>query len=164
MIIGEIVLAAACLLLVVAGGSKIVDPVPAALLLGDVGVRVGRAAGRTIGMAEAVAGATGLVVTNGWVVGGVGILYLGFAIVLAVAIRHGSDRSCGCFGTGGAPPRYGHVAINGVLASTVGVAAVAGVPSAWDATVVRGPWFPVVAVVAAVAVAGLIRVGDCRPS
>lgn len=160
MITLEILLVAASLLLVVAGGPKVIDPVPVALLLRDAGVRAGRFTGRALGLCELTAGALGLVSGRWWAAAAVALLYVGFAAVLLGAIVRGSDRPCGCFGVGGTPPGPAHVAVDLVFAAGGAWAGLTGARPAWDIASEGDVW-PLAA--AAAVAAGAILTTRIRP-
>jgi hypothetical protein len=114
-----------CLVLVVAGVSKLLEPSATATTLGALGLPGGAGTARTIGAVEVVLGMGGLVVGGPWLAAGVALSYAGFAVVVAVARRR-ELPSCGCFGARSAPPSPVHVAVNAVSALVAGAAALAG--------------------------------------
>jgi hypothetical protein len=124
---------AACLVLVVAGASKLaapdqVAPTLAALRLAGP-ARPGRVRGvgaaRLVGAVEVALGIAALVLGGVALALGVAAAYLAFAVVVVLARRRGLG-SCGCFGAHSAPPSWVHVAVN------VGSAAVAVVAALLD--------------------------------
>ncbi len=122
-----------CLVLVVAGSSKLVAPEQVASTLVALGGprRSSRSASsvsgvlaaRVVGAFEVVLGIAGLAVGGTVIALGVSAVYVGFAVVVVVARRRGLS-GCGCFGATSAPPSWVHVAVN------VGSALVAAVAAA----------------------------------
>lgn len=145
---------AAAVLLVVAGGSKLVDPLPlvralrsAHLPLGASAVRLLAGGEVTLGTAAALTGSRAAAVL-------VALSYAGFgAFVLRVRSVGGVLASCGCFGRDDTPPTAAHV----VLTATAAVVA-AGVAfepvGRLDGLLVAGPGggLPLLLATAAVAV------------
>jgi hypothetical protein len=78
--------------------------------------------------------------------------YLALAGVSALLLRWG-DASCGCFGSGSAPPHAVHVLANAGLAVAGGAAAIADSPAPISALLDGGPGGGVVAVEAIVGAA-----------
>lgn len=131
-------------LLIISGGSKLVDPEPTRGALAATGLPSTTAVAMALGVWELVAGTVCLVF--GGVVGGslLSLTYLGFAgfVVFALA-RDLPIQSCGCFGRDDTPPTWVHVAVNfsgaaagawiavsggGDLPSTLGSQPLAGLP------------------------------------
>lgn len=119
----------AAALLVLSGGSKLMDPAPTQGALAAAGLPSGAWAAPLLGVVEILAGLAGTV-GGGRAALGVGVVYLGFAIFVVVAlVRRLPIRSCGCFGKPDTPPTWGHVAFNVVSATVAaGVAATGVVP------------------------------------
>lgn len=115
----------ACLVLVVAGATKLVSPSGVADTLSALGVG-GTGTARLLGAVEALTAIVAL--TSGGPAPSlvVAVLYVGFAVVVVLARRRGLP-SCGCFGARSAPPSMIHVVVDGVSAA-VAVAAVATGP------------------------------------
>ena len=113
-------------LLLVAGGSKIRRPESLAPVMRVLGLR-GEHGALTVGGAEIVLGALGLVVggRSAWAM--VSAVYLAFAIVLAYLWLSGTTVVCGCFGQRSTPVGPQQVAAD------VGTAALAGV-GVWRST------------------------------
>lgn len=156
-----------CLVLVVAGASKVsrpdlVAPTFTALLRGrDAHERAGRSGeltsgvrfARTSGIVEVVVGVVALTVGGGVVAVVVAVLYVVFAVVVVMARRRGL-ASCGCFGARSAAPSWVHVAVDVASAAlAIGAAAVAGGPEpvADGLSQLGGPLAVVVAVAVLVA-------------
>jgi len=137
---------AAGLLLLAAGGAKVVDPSRTAGALAAVGLAVAPALVRAGAAAEAVLGAVVLAVGGRLPAALVAVSYLAFAGFVAVALRSGRPvGTCGCFGRPDTPPRWSHVAVDLALAAAGAGGAVAGVEALVDASPL--------AIVAAVALA-----------
>ena len=131
-------------LLIISGGSKLVDPEPTRGALKATGLPSTTVAAMTLGVWEIVAGAVGL--AFGGVVGGIMLAttYLGFAgFVTFALVRDLPIQSCGCFGRDDTPPTWLHVAVNmsaaaagiwiavagtGDLLATLGEQPLAGIP------------------------------------
>jgi hypothetical protein len=124
---------AVCLVLVVAGASKLAAPEQVASTLASLGfarpAAPGRARGvlaaRVVGAVEVGLGLAALVAGGVLLAVGVALAYLAFAVIVVLARRRGL-ASCGCFGARSAPPSWVHVAVN------VGSAAVAVVAATID--------------------------------
>lgn len=54
------------------------------------------------------------------------VLYCGFALLVALQLRRGSDRSCGCLGSADTPPTRLHLAANVAFAAAAAAYAAAG--------------------------------------
>ena len=121
---------AVCLVLVVAGASKLSAPTQVAGTLASLGLarpaargRVrGTGAARVVGTVEVALGLGALAVGGPVLAVGVALAYLGFAVVVVLARRRGLE-SCGCFGARSAPPSWVHVGVNVVSAAVAFVAA-----------------------------------------
>ncbi len=118
-----------CLVLVVAGASKVAAPDAVASTLSALGPQrrgVGaRSIGRLVGVAEVVVAVSALSI-GGPVLGSlVGIAYAAFAVVVVLARRRGLP-SCGCFGASSAPPSLVHVVVDVTSAAVAGAAVIAG--------------------------------------
>jgi hypothetical protein len=119
-----------CLVVVVAGVSKLLDPSSTGSTLGALGLPGGDGVARTVGAVEVLLGMAGLVIGGVWSAVGVALSYAAFAVVVVIARRR-ELPSCGCFGARSAPPSPVHVAVNALSAVIAGAAAVAGpVPAA----------------------------------
>ena len=114
-----------CLVVVVAGVSKLLEPSATATTLDALGLPGGAGTARAVGVVEVALGMGGLVVGGPWFAAGVALSYATFAVVVAVA-RHRELPSCGCFGARSAPPSPVHIVVNAVSALVAGAAAVAG--------------------------------------
>ncbi len=108
-------------LLLISGGTKLVDPDPTTGAMRAAGLPASRWVVAGLGLWEIVAGSAALAV--GGVLGGSALFvtYAGFAgfIVFALANRL-PIQSCGCFGRVDTPPSPAHVAVN-VLAAGSGL-------------------------------------------
>ena len=134
------VLGAAALLLLAAGGAKVVDPSRTAGALAALGWRVPPAAVRAGAVAEAVVGALGLVVGGATVAVVVALSFAGFAVFAAVALASGTPvGTCGCFGRADTPPRLAHVVVDALLAAGAVLAAAGDAPPLLDAPLLAWP-------------------------
>jgi hypothetical protein len=104
-------------LLVTAGGAKLVRPGETALALSRAGLPFGRRAVRAGAVAEMLIGAAA-VAWPGPISGLlVGLSYAGFAIFVVLAVRRGwALSSCGCFGRADARPTYLHAGLDAAAA------------------------------------------------
>ena len=114
-----------CLVVVVAGVSKLLEPSATASTLSALGLPGGSSAARAVGAVEVMLGMGGLIVGGPWFAAGVAVSYAAFAVVVGVARRRDLP-SCGCFGARSAPPSAVHVAVNAASAVVAAAAAVAG--------------------------------------
>lgn len=119
----------AAALLVLSGGSKIMDPAPTRGALKAAGLPDGAWGVKAIGGVE-IAGAILGLVLGGWAAGIVAVTYLGFALFVANALlREIPIQSCGCFGRTDTPPTWSHLVFNlASAAAAVGVAVTGTVP------------------------------------
>lgn len=125
--------AAACCLLVLAGGYKLARPAPTAGALRAVRWPSGLRLVRTLGAGELVLGATAVVSGNAALAALLAAAYATFAAFVVVALRSGSAiQSCGCFGETDTPPSALHVVTNLVLAGVAAAVAIGGVPPLID--------------------------------
>jgi hypothetical protein len=116
-------------LLIASGIGKILRPAPAVDALAAAGLPGGAVAARALGVVEVLAGAAALWRPTTATALVVAALYLAFALFLVRLIRRGGATTCGCVGSGEAPPSWLHVALD-LAAVAVSVAAAAwGVPS-----------------------------------
>src|SRR5690242_10022241 len=116
-------------LLIASGIGKILRPAPAVDALAAAGLPGGAVAARALGVVEVLAGAAALWRPSTATALVVAALYLAFALFLVRLIRRGGATTCGCVGSGEAPPSWLHVALD-LAAVAVSVAAAAwGVPS-----------------------------------
>ena len=113
----------AAALLVISGGSKLIDPAPTRGALAAANLPKGPWTAPLVGVIEIAAGIAGTVF-GGPASMAVGMVYLGFAGFVALALlRHLPVQSCGCFGRPDTPPTWGHLVFN--LISTAAAAALA---------------------------------------
>jgi len=114
------------LLLIVTGVAKIRSPQDVNRALAALGLPSFRSAGLLIGAAEVAVGIAALFAAVGLLAQG--ILYLGFAIWVLVALRRDVPlASCGCLGKDDTPPTVGHLVMN-LIAVAASLGAVAGGP------------------------------------
>ena len=108
---------AATALLVVAGGAKLVDPLPLVRALRSVGLPAPQALVRAGAGLELLVGLTAAVSGARWPAVAVALSYTAFTAFVLVALRRGGVlASCGCFGKADTPPTGTHVAVTGALA------------------------------------------------
>ena len=151
----------AALLLLLAGGQKLVDPAPAAGALRALGLASNRRLVQVAAAGELVLGAAAIAAPHPAVFAAVGAVYLGFAAFVVAAMRAGTAiASCGCFGREDTPPSAFHVVLNLAFASVaVFAAATATDPLAVlaDQPLGGAPMVLMVALVTALAVATYTR-------
>jgi hypothetical protein len=135
---GPVVVVAA--LLVLAGGLKVVRPVPTAGALQAVGLPSSLSLVRALGLCEVVVGvAAGATLTRP-ALALLAAAYLAFAAFVAAALGANTPlQSCGCFGQVDTPPSAVHLGLNLTAAGTAFVAALSGTP-ALRATFADQPW------------------------
>lgn len=112
-------------LLIVTGFAKLRRPGETSRALAMFGLPSELWVGWSLGGVEVTVGFAALVLAAQWAYLAQGLLYLGFAIWVLVAIR--SDiplSSCGCLGRDDTPPYWGHLALN-LAGGTVTLLAVA---------------------------------------
>lgn len=114
----------AAALLVLSGGSKLIDPAPTQGALRTAGLPAGSWTAPALGTLEIVAAIAGTIL-GGPASAVVGVLYLSFAVFVAIALKRELPlQSCGCFGRDDTPPTRGHLLFNTVSAvAAFGVAA-----------------------------------------
>ena len=120
----------AAVLLVLAGGVKVVRSRATAQALLDAGLPGSRAVARGIGTVEIATGAWALAAPAAGGAFAVALVYLAFAVFLGYMLRvHPEAGSCGCAGPTPVPPSRLHLALN-VLAGVAALAfATTGAPS-----------------------------------
>jgi hypothetical protein len=132
--IGEALLGAAGLVLVVAGGAKVADPSGAVGALGALGVRVGPGLVRAGAVVEAALGALAITVGGAVIAVLVGCSYIGFTAFVVVALVRGTPiSSCGCLGRADTPPGIRHVVIDTTAATGAFLTAARGAEPLVDA-------------------------------
>ena len=111
-------------LLIVSGGSKMVDPAPTLGALEASGLPHGPWTAPLLGAVEIGAGLLGAVFGGGFVAATAAV-YLGFALFVGWALaRRIPIASCGCFGRPDTPPTRGHLVFNAVSAGVAAFVAV----------------------------------------
>jgi uncharacterized membrane protein YphA (DoxX/SURF4 family) len=116
----------AAALLVISGGSKLIDPAPTRGALAAADLPSGAWTAPVVGVIEIAAGIAGTVF-GGPASMAVGIVYLGFAGFVALALlRRLPIQSCGCFGRPDTPPTWGHLVFNVISAAGAFALAVTG--------------------------------------
>ena len=116
---------AAAVLLVAAGGSKLVDPLPLVRALRSARLPAPAGAVRAFAGAEVVLGLVALTTGSRAAAAGVALSYAAFTgFVLLARHRGGVLASCGCFGKTDTPPTTTHVVVTAALAGVAGVVAV----------------------------------------
>ena len=111
----------AAALLLLSGIAKLRDGAPAAAALEDLGLARPRSLVR-IGAATELAAAALVVVRPAAGAAAAAVLFSAFAALVALQLRTGSRRSCGCFGSVSTAPSRAHVAVDLALAALCGVA------------------------------------------
>jgi hypothetical protein len=107
----------AAALLVLSGGSKIVDPAPTRGALAAAGLPAGAWTAPALGGVEIIAGLTGIALGS-WAAASAGLIYAGFgAFVIYALVRRLPIQSCGCFGKSDTPPTWTHVGFNLISAA-----------------------------------------------
>lgn len=130
-----VLVGAAGLLLLAAGGAKVVDPSRTAGALAALGVPAGPAVVRVGAAVEAVLGAVALVVGGRITAALVGVSFAAFGLFVVVALRSGRPiGTCGCFGRADTPPRPSHVVVDGVFAVAGMIGAAVGAEPVLDAS------------------------------
>lgn len=126
--------AATCVLLVLAGISKLLRPAPTAGAL--LAVRWPSSIGlvRALGAFEIGVGVSAVVTGDARLALLVAALHVGFAAFVATALRAGSPvQSCGCFGETTTPPSTVHLVANIAMATAaIAVAVGGGIPTVAD--------------------------------
>lgn len=126
---------AAAVLLVVAGGPKLLDPAGLRGALASVGGPRLRRLARPVAAVEVAVGAAAVVRPDAPTAGAVCVAYLSFTgFVLLALARGGVLASCGCFGKVDTPPSRGHVVLTLVLAAAalgVMIDGLRGTPAPW---------------------------------
>ncbi|HVT19922.1 MAG TPA: MauE/DoxX family redox-associated membrane protein [Mycobacteriales bacterium] len=123
--------AAASMLLVVTGATKVVRPAASAAAIPlTASPRLAFALSRVLGLAEIVVGLGVLVVGNRLTDAVMAAMFAGFAVVAYTALR-ASAPTCGCTGRDDSPPAAAHVVMNVAFAALgAAAAATAGGPTA----------------------------------
>lgn len=121
----------AAALLVLSGGSKIVDPAPTRGALAAADLPAGAWTAPTLGVVEIIF-AIAAIVYGGWAAASAGLIYAGFAAFVVYAlVRRLPIQSCGCFGRADTAPTWIHVGFNLVSAvAGIGVAFTGSAPVA----------------------------------
>ena len=144
---------ASAALLVAAGASKVLDPMPLMRALMSVGLQVPRRLVQLGALGEVGLGVLAIGTGSRPAAAGVAISYAVFTGFVLVALRRGGVlASCGCFGKVDTPPTATHVAVTGVLAAVAAVVAVRPLGPVTD-LLSASPWngLPLLLATAAVA-------------
>lgn len=107
-----------CIVLCLAGATKVVNPLPTAQALRGLHLPSSRSLVRALGAAELALAVAGLTTSYALVAIGVGAMYVGFAGFIALALTKDTGVSCGCFGASSAEPNWGHAILNLAAAGT----------------------------------------------
>ena len=121
--------AAACLLLGVAGVTKIRRPVATQPAASVLGLPDSRAAVRALGAVELGAAGTG-VAFGGPAAAAVAVVYAALAVAAWRLFTRAPGTPCGCLGASTAPASAAHVAMNVIAAIAAALAIAAGSPLA----------------------------------
>lgn len=151
-------------LLVVAGLFKIVRPEDSQEALRRTGLPSRRGAARALGTFEVVLGAGAVLAGGELLASAVALLYVAFAVFVAVQRRRSAGAACGCLG-GASPASPLHVTVNVGAAGVAAAAAVAGAPGLPGALVGAGaPTSALTVIALAVVVAALRMVLTTLPA
>lgn len=100
-------------LLIVTGLAKLSRPNETSRALAMFGLPSGLWVGWSLGAVEVTVGFAALVLALQWAYLAQGLLYLGFAVWVLVAIRSNIPlSSCGCLGRDDTPPYWGHLVLD----------------------------------------------------
>jgi hypothetical protein len=155
VVVVEVLLAAAALLLFVAGVTKLRAPVPAMRAARAMALPATANTVRLLAAIEIVVGVSALVSASAVARVALGVLYAAFLVFVVAAIaRNAPISSCGCFGSNDVPPSLAHVAVNACAAAVAFVAALDDIDAPLDA-IAESAGDAVVIVVGAVALATL---------
>ncbi|MGZ0229266.1 MAG: MauE/DoxX family redox-associated membrane protein [Acidimicrobiales bacterium] len=127
-----------CIVLALAGATKIINPLPTAQALRGSGLPSTRVLVRVLGAAELALAVMGLTTDFVLAAVGVGVMYVGFAGFIVLALSKDSGISCGCFGASSAEPTWGHVVLNVAAAGAALASATVG-PQALSDTLTDQP-------------------------
>jgi hypothetical protein len=155
-----VLVSVAAILMLAAGGAKVIRPDPATDALGLVGLGVPQSVVRLGAGIEVLVALAALLLPGPVPSLLLGVSYLGFAGFVLLLRRTPGAESCGCFGTSDEPPSMRHVLVNLLIAAGCIAAAVVGSPSA--GSLLRADWsvgalFVVLSLTAAWLVALLLR-------
>jgi hypothetical protein len=147
---------AATALLVVAGGGKLVDPLPLVRALRSVGLsrRLTGGVVRAAAAGELGLGLLAILTGSRLAALGVALSYAAFTVFVLVALRRGGVlASCGCFGKADTPPTRTHVTVTGAFCLVAAAFAVQPLGSLGDLLAAQpGGGVPLLLATAAVAV------------
>ena len=118
--------AAACVVLVFAGGSKVRRPAGTRPALAALGLPASPAAVRTLGMVEAIAGAAGLAAGGAAIA--VGVIYGALAVAAWRLFVRSPRTGCGCIGAADTPVAATHIVVNVAATIAALLASGAGTP------------------------------------
>ncbi|NND01665.1 MAG: DoxX family membrane protein [Acidimicrobiia bacterium] len=126
-------------LLVISGLPKLSNPASTARALEGIGLPARRWLGQAVGIVEIVVGVSAIAIGGRVPALAVGLLYVGFAGFIVVAMRSSSVKTCGCFGADDTPPSALHLVID---VAAAGFAAALFFNPIGDITAVMGatPW------------------------
>ena len=116
-------------LLVVAGATKVRNPLPAGSALRAIDAPSGRVAVRILGAAEVALGALCLLWPTAIAAGLLALAYIVFACFVLLLLRAGGSVPCGCFGASAFEPSRLHVAMD-LAAAVVALVAIPSPPPA----------------------------------
>lgn len=108
-------------LLVITGLPKLTNPGGTARALYSLGIPATLNTERAIGLIEIGAGLAALLVGGRIAAGSVAVVYIGFSVFVAVALRSDDVRNCGCFGEKDVPPSLLHLGIDVAAAAVATV-------------------------------------------
>jgi hypothetical protein len=99
-------------LLVITGVPKVTNPGGTARALYSLGVPATLNTERAIGVVEVGAGMAALLFGGRAAAAAIALVYIGFSLFIALALRSEEVRNCGCFGERDVPPSRLHLGID----------------------------------------------------
>jgi Methylamine utilisation protein MauE len=143
------------LVLVAAGGAKVIRPEDTARALHVAGWRVDRNVVRAGAVGEALVGLAAIAFPGPLTGGLVAASYLAFSCFVVVAVRRGWPlSSCGCFGRPDSQPSYQHATLN-AAAAAIAIWWSAAAPTGLRSVVSHQPWHGVPLLFTVLVIAGL---------
>jgi hypothetical protein len=146
---------ASAVVLVAAGGAKVVRPDDTARALRAAGWRIGRNTIRAGAVGEALVGLAACLFPGPLTGALIAVTYSAFAVFVVVALRRGWPlSSCGCFGQADSQPSYLHAGLN-VAAAAVAIWWSATAPSGLASVFSRQPGLGIPLLFTVFVIAGL---------
>ncbi len=126
-------------LLVITGVPKVTSPGGTARALYSLGLPATLNTERLIGAIEVAAGLAALLL-GGWpAAAAIALVYIGFSVFIALALRSEEVKNCGCFGEKDVPPSLLHLGID-LTAAGVAVVLVGRPIGAITTVMTETPW------------------------